>query len=208
MVTTQNFKQKTERYPEAWPSSIGAANIMTWLMKCTQRKLRLRSCRQAGKHFKQTPTLYRTQQRGGPHAALKPCSANPTVARSPAPPAPTTSASYVWSMMGKVLEELKALVHPATCPSAASALWRNIARPAAAAPESMSQRRKGCCTVPNDEHKLRRRHSSQPSITTYVAPRFVRPCPLRNTSTRKCPKSLRNAHIAGQDLHALCTLMF
>ena len=31
------------------------------------------------------------------HAALNPCSANPTAARKPAPPAPTTSASKTWS---------------------------------------------------------------------------------------------------------------
>jgi len=31
------------------------------------------------------------------HAVLKPASAKPMVARSPAPPAPTTTASYAWS---------------------------------------------------------------------------------------------------------------
>ena len=33
------------------------------------------------------------------HATLKPFSAKPTAARRPAPPAPTTTASYVWSTM-------------------------------------------------------------------------------------------------------------
>merc|ERR1719421_1897351 len=33
------------------------------------------------------------------HAVLNPCSARPKAARSPAPPAPTTTASYSWSMM-------------------------------------------------------------------------------------------------------------
>ena len=32
------------------------------------------------------------------YAALNPASHRPTVARRPAPPAPTTIASYVWSM--------------------------------------------------------------------------------------------------------------
>jgi hypothetical protein len=31
------------------------------------------------------------------HAVLKPCSARPMAARRPAPPAPTTTASKVWS---------------------------------------------------------------------------------------------------------------
>merc|ERR1711995_48805 len=33
------------------------------------------------------------------HAVLKPCSASPKAARRPAPPAPTTTASYSWSMI-------------------------------------------------------------------------------------------------------------
>lgn len=34
------------------------------------------------------------------HAVLKPASAHPMAARSPAPPAPTTTASYSWSTSG------------------------------------------------------------------------------------------------------------
>ena len=37
-------------------------------------------------------------------AVLKPASARPKAARRPAPPAPTTMASYSWSMTGYVLE--------------------------------------------------------------------------------------------------------
>jgi hypothetical protein len=37
-------------------------------------------------------------------AVLKPASARPKAARRPAPPAPTTMASYSWSMTGYLLE--------------------------------------------------------------------------------------------------------
>ena len=37
------------------------------------------------------------------HAVLKPASANPKAARKPDPPAPTTRASYSWSMTGYLL---------------------------------------------------------------------------------------------------------
>lgn len=40
------------------------------------------------------------------HAVLKPASARPNAARRPAPPAPTTTASYSWSMTG-YLREIK-----------------------------------------------------------------------------------------------------
>ena len=56
------------------------------------------------------------------HAALKPCSAKPTVARSPAPPAPTTMASYVWSMMGYAPTVVKFLPLPNAASSCRSAL--------------------------------------------------------------------------------------
>lgn len=37
-------------------------------------------------------------------AVLKPSATRPNAARSPAPPAPTTTASYVWSIMGYSFE--------------------------------------------------------------------------------------------------------
>ena len=37
-------------------------------------------------------------------AVLKPASARPNAARRPAPPAPTTTASYSWSMTGYLRE--------------------------------------------------------------------------------------------------------
>merc|ERR1711968_384732 len=39
------------------------------------------------------------------HAVLNPCSAAPMAARRPAPPAPTTTTSYSWSMIGYSVEE-------------------------------------------------------------------------------------------------------
>merc|ERR1712226_194990 len=38
-------------------------------------------------------------------AVLKPCCTSPKAARRPAPPAPTTTASYVWSTTGYSLVE-------------------------------------------------------------------------------------------------------
>merc|ERR1719412_1843636 len=38
-------------------------------------------------------------------AVLKPCCTSPNAARRPAPPAPTTTASYVWSTTGYSLVE-------------------------------------------------------------------------------------------------------
>lgn len=49
-----------------------------------------RACARNGKTAKEQQT----------HAVLRPCSDRPTAARRPAPPAPTTMASYWWSMIG------------------------------------------------------------------------------------------------------------
>lgn len=56
-------------------------------------------------------------------AVLKPASARPKAARKPAPPAPTTIASYSWSMTG-YLDEMK--------PDASLALRFSVAKMRAA----------------------------------------------------------------------------